>query len=367
VAEIRETEEPYMAKKWKLRWREAGRHCQRSFDSRAERDKFARERFEKGAELPWVTFGEFAERWLREIAPLKKSSTTVKEDERVIRRHLIPALADVQLRDLRKSTLLGLRGKWAATPRLRGGKPISIKTVNNIVGIAKAMVSDAVDLDLLPKNPWLGIEALRAPERRMGFWSPEERDAFLGQVCQRERAFWELVLVATHTGLRKGELKALQVGQLDFDRRQIRVDATFDEKTKTRRETTKNGKCEFVAMSLLVAEVLVSRRGEFSLSPVFAPELFADFNGRLERRAKEFGLPVIRVHDLRHTFASCLVMEGVPLYTVQKLMRHGSIAMTERYAHLASSHLHEAVDKLCARNVRVLEGEVAKVLEMRKV
>ncbi|MDB3946299.1 tyrosine-type recombinase/integrase [Gammaproteobacteria bacterium] len=50
-----------------------------------------------------------------------------------------------------------------------------------------------------------------------------------------------------------------------------------------------------------------------------------------------------RIYDLRHTFSSWLVMEGVPLYEASKLFRHVSIKMTERYAHLASDHLHQVV------------------------
>ena len=55
------------------------------------------------------------------------------------------------------------------------------------------------------------------------------------------------------------------------------------------------------------------------------------------------GIENFRIHDLRHTFASWLVMEGVPLFEVSKLLRHASIQMTERYAHLAPDHLHDAV------------------------
>ena len=58
------------------------------------------------------------------------------------------------------------------------------------------------------------------------------------------------------------------------------------------------------------------------------------------------GIKHCTTHDLRHTFASWLVMEGVPLFEVSKLLRHASIQMTERYAHLAPDYLHDAVANL---------------------
>ena len=58
------------------------------------------------------------------------------------------------------------------------------------------------------------------------------------------------------------------------------------------------------------------------------------------------GIENFHIHDLRHTFASWLVMNGTPLFEVSKLLRHASIQMTERYAHLAPGHLHDAVNNL---------------------
>ena len=58
---------------------------------------------------------------------------------------------------------------------------------------------------------------------------------------------------------------------------------------------------------------------------------------------RRVGLEEVTFHTLRHTFASWLVMEGVPLFVVSKLLCHASIQMTERYAHLAPDHLHDAV------------------------
>ena len=61
---------------------------------------------------------------------------------------------------------------------------------------------------------------------------------------------------------------------------------------------------------------------------------------------RRVGITDFHIHDLRHTFASWLVRNGTPLFEVSKLLRHASIQMTERYAHLASDHLHDAVDNL---------------------
>ena len=61
---------------------------------------------------------------------------------------------------------------------------------------------------------------------------------------------------------------------------------------------------------------------------------------------KRAGITNFHPHDLRHTFASWLVMDGVPLYDVSKVMRHSSIEMTQRYAHLAPDHLHSTVSRI---------------------
>ncbi len=63
----------------------------------------------------------------------------------------------------------------------------------------------------------------------------------------------------------------------------------------------------------------------------------------LKSACSRAGIEIFRIDDLRHTFANWLVMEGVPLFEVSKLLRHSSIQMTERYAHLAPDHLHDAV------------------------
>jgi len=70
------------------------------------------------------------------------------------------------------------------------------------------------------------------------------------------------------------------------------------------------------------------------------------FRKAFSTACRRAGIDNFHIHDLRHTFASWLVMNGTPIFEVSQLLRHASIQMTERYAHLAPDHLHNAVDNL---------------------
>ena len=75
-------------------------------------------------------------------------------------------------------------------------------------------------------------------------------------------------------------------------------------------------------------------------------QMIKDVKKSFNTACRRLGIENFHIHDLRHTFASWLVMEGVPLFEVSKLLRHASIQMTERYAHLAPDYLHDAVASL---------------------
>jgi len=102
-------------------------------------------------------------------------------------------------------------------------------------------------------------------------------------------------------------------------------------------------------MNETVRSVLAGLRTRIDVPWVFHDEAehkFKDTQKRFEAACKRMGLLDFRFHDLRHTFASWMVMAGVPLATVSKLLGHKSLAMTMRYAHLSPQHKAEAVCSL---------------------
>lgn len=153
---------------------------------------------------------------------------------------------------------------------------------------------------------------------------------------------YAIVATALLTGMRRSELFNLEWSDIDFRNRAITVNNKEDWHTKNYEPRT-------IPMNDFLYGILIKLPHHISSSYVFfKPDgsRFRDIGARFKRVLKRAGLPDIRFHDLRHTFASHLVMAGVDLPTVQKLLGHRDIKTTMRYAHLASDHLRSAVERL---------------------
>jgi integrase len=150
-----------------------------------------------------------------------------------------------------------------------------------------------------------------------------------------------LVLVALHTGLRRGDLFSLEWSHINLERGQITKVIN-----KTRRKTIKP-----VVLPLRNDAVAVLRdwraqtsgNGLVFPSPVTGRQLDSVKTAWRNLMAAA-DIQDFRFHDLRHTFASWLVMQGASLFTVQKLMTHSTAEMTQVYAHLSDDHLRQAIE-----------------------
>lgn len=365
---------------WRVQWRVGAKRHSRKFDSKKEAQRFEAELkaglLSKADREPVdLTFTEFADRWLREYCRREKAESQWFTDESAIRIHLLPMLGAERLRAITRVDIMACRERLRVSEHPKTRQPLRPKTVNLVLGTLKRMLAVAVDWELIPSSPGAGVPFVKVPEQAMQFWTAAERDRFLRFALQADPAFAELVLVAVHTGLRRGELAGLTVSQLDFERRLIRVDATYCFKAKERFGRTKTGRMGHVPMNAAVHEALADRRLAATTSPVFPLEVFSHAAQKLRKLSRRAGVRPLPFHGLRHTCASLLVMDGVPLYTVQRMLRHSTPLMTQRYAHLADDQLHEAASRLVARapgtqsraesesgsNVRQIAGAVGRI------
>ena len=151
-----------------------------------------------------------------------------------------------------------------------------------------------------------------------------------------------MVLLSLNTGVRQGELFSLSWKNVDLERRTLTVLASHSKGNTTRTIPLNNE-----AQGVLEAIQPEKATGLVFPSPVTG-ERFNNVKKAWAELTEAADLTGLRWHDLRHDFASQLVMRGVPLFTVQKLLGHANPRMTQRYAKLAPDTLADAVNKLDA-------------------
>ncbi|MGQ9688911.1 MAG: tyrosine-type recombinase/integrase [Desulfobaccales bacterium] len=237
-------------------------------------------------------------------------------------------------------------------------------TVTRIKALASVVLSHAVEDGLIAANPAVRMGRLIKGKERKADVNPltrEEARAFLEAVAEHHPRYYPFFLCALRTGMRLGELLALEWGDIDFRGGFIEVRKSC---VHGRITTPKNGKSRRVDMSRQLAETLkalLTERKREALAKgwrevpasVFVNEAgkFLD-HGNLRRRVfwpalAKAGLRRVRIHDLRHTYASLLIQNGESLAFVKDQLGHHSIQITvDTYGHLVPGANRQAVDRL---------------------
>ncbi len=224
-------------------------------------------------------------------------------------------------------------------------KKISSSTVNKELVALRHLFNKAILWGYLSRNPAKEVDKLRVKQKKFRFLTIEEVHVFLNACPAYAKPIF---LTAIHTGLRRSELFRLEWEDIDFERRYVMV-------SNKKEAHTKNYLNREIPMTLeLIAELKkLKAESNNKQSHIFLKRDGTPHQGEVRktiwRVMKQTGLKRFTLHDLRHTFASHLIMEGVDLPTVQKLMGHANITTTMIYAHLAPDHLKNAIDRLNQR------------------
>lgn len=255
--------------------------------------------------------------------------------------------------------------RWRADQRKAGKAPA---TINRDLIALRACLSKAVEWGVLDVHPLARLKPLKVDHKgKVRYLSVDEENRLLDALDAREARMrserasanaWRaqrdypqlpgldgvyadhlkpLVLLALNTGLRRGELFALAWEYVDLDHGQLTVAG----------ENAKSGRTRHIPLNSAVSEILrlwyEQGVGKGLVFPSADGERLDNVNTSWHGVLAAAGIQNFRFHDLRHSFASKLVMAGADLYVVKELLGHHSIAMTERYAHLAPEHKAAAV------------------------
>ena len=223
-------------------------------------------------------------------------------------------------------------------------KNMSAATINKLIIILGQLIDLAQELgiaDVLPRKK-LGLELLKTPEHQDFFLSNEQLIS-LRTECRRSKNhnLLHIVDLLVLTGARKREILDAKWQDMDFRLKLLRVPCS------------KNGKPRFITLCdqayKLICELhIINADSEYIVANPKTGRPYRCIYHTWDKARKAAGLPNVRVHDLRHSFASALVNSGISLYEVQELLGHSSIKTTQRYAHLDQSRLKKSVESISA-------------------
>ncbi|EJI1427465.1 tyrosine-type recombinase/integrase [Vibrio parahaemolyticus] len=251
-------------------------------------------------------------------------------------------LADKPLEDIKAWDIQ----QWVTEKRKLGRAPATIEYTFNRL---KAALSRAMEWEFIESHNLSSVKIAKEDNTRIRYLSESEEAALLNALAAREAQLCEdndsyqyadfftpLITLAMHTGMRKGEMLTLRWESVSFENRYLTI---LSENAKSKKKRT-------IPMNDTVFNMLSQWRAQnLNEEYVFVHEgkQVSFFQYPWQNLLKAAGIENFRFHDLRHHFASKLVMAGVDLNVVRELLGHADLKMTLRYAHLAPAHTAAAV------------------------
>lgn len=307
----------------------------------------------KAARREEMTVSELCDLYMAEGTTMKKAST-LQIDRIRIARHIKPRLGRMKITDVTRADIERLmvdvgagRIRGEATPRTRGG----IHAASRTVGLLGGIFTFAIERDLVKANPTRGVKRYK-DNRRDRFLSPAEL-ARLGDVLAEleqhggDPRHLNIIRLLALTGARKNEIARLKWSEIDRATGMLRLE---DSKTGAKVVRLGSAALKLIDGLLSNGSVYVFPDRRDPTRPV------GNLDWAWVNIRKRAGMEDLRIHDLRHSFASAGLAGGEGLPLIGKLLGHSHVSTTSRYAHLADDPIRAAADRISERVAASLAG-----------
>lgn len=283
-----------------------------------------------------LTFGDFWKETYYPQAQQDKTPRSWKREDQFYRLWLKPVISELPLKEVSPIHLERVKQAMG-----RAGR--SPRTIAYCLDVARQAFNVALRMNLyIGSPPTTAVKRPKADNRRLRYLSPDEAAALLDSLAEVSDDLHNMALLSLHCGLRAGEIFSLTWADVDLDKGLLTL---RDTKSGTNRYAFLTGPAKscFDKREPDSPDQLIFPSRTGGVRQAISKSYLATVNKLGLNRGITDPRQKVTFHTLRHTYASWLVMNGIPLYTVQKLLGHSTLAMTERYAHLAPDHMREAV------------------------
>jgi len=269
-----------------------------------------------------IKFEELADLYLENF----KTKKSAQEDRCRMEAHLKPFFGKMELKEISPLLIQKYR-----TKRLNAG--VKYSTTNRELALLKVMFSKAIDWGYAKMNPVKKVKFFSEKDtQKERILSKEEETRLLKTSSEDLKP---IILTALHTGMRRKEILNLRWKDVELDKRQLKA------------LNTKGGKNRIIPINdVLLGQLIKLKKMYGKKEFVFPIRQFRGIRTAFEKARKKAAIDDLRFHDLRHTFATRLVENGVDLITVKELLGHHSVIVTQRYTHSNAEQKRKAVDVL---------------------
>lgn len=330
--------------RYRARVRVRGQQVSKVFKRRADAERWEREQLHERdnptpPQLIPILFDELADRWLSHHIN-SRSASYQRSCRQILDTYLMPEFQDRVVQQITVQEV----SDWFHWLQSEYSE-LAVSTCNEILSRLKTLFAWGQSRQLTPGNPAKPVSPIQADQNEdeeFHVWTRSEGERFL--VWSREHKPWvyRLVLAALNTGMRLNELVGLQPDRLHLDRRLIHIHSIWDNKLGAIKDCTKSRKSRYVGINDELMEMFVECRllvtgaewvfcrddGSRIPSNTFTKEVFRP-------ACKRAGVPEIRFHDLRHTYAVHYMLNAGDIYDLQQILGHASIRTTEKYLRYA--------------------------------
>ena len=313
----------------------------------------------KGADLTEdcnMTLSEWLDRWMDIMIGLSARESTILNYRKYIKNHIVPYLGDKKISLITTSDIqkmyTKLKNEGRVHPKPDGSKELAGATVRSVHAVIHEAMEMAVSQRIIIRNPTVGTVLPKVVPKPINPFNTEQLDKFLSAI-QNEPEWHDLFYMEVTTGLRRGEVCGLKWSDFDADSGSIKVSRTVTPAPhglfRIGDTKTQNG-MRTVILVPSTLEMLKEREksavSQWIFPNFFLPELpinphsaYAKFKSIL----KKYGLPDIRFHDLRHTFATQAVFTGINPKVLSDILGHADASFTlDRYAHVTADMQEKA-------------------------